>query len=149
MYSGLSILLVWYRENQCVSMCIKLFSYMGVFVLYLASKMGLHCPTFMGRNLGNKKNWTPIWMTNSAGMNSRNIVNNISIFNESLAMSSIFREKYRDALYIWSHEGDHIQLGHMIRIVDSLHGVDPLNWGCRSERHYVNRVFKVKGNLER
>ena len=33
---------------------------------------------------------------NSVGMNSRNVVNNVSIFNDSAAMSSKFSECYRD-----------------------------------------------------
>ena len=31
-------------------------------------------------------------MTNIAGMNSKNIVNNVGIFNNTIAMNSIFNE---------------------------------------------------------
>ena len=45
--------------------------------------MGLHYVTFMGRNLKNKKKLTPVWITNSTGLNSKKIVNTVGNFNDS------------------------------------------------------------------
>jgi hypothetical protein len=43
--------------------------------------MGLHYLTFMRRNSKEKKNQlTPVRMMNSVGMNSKNVVYNVSIF---------------------------------------------------------------------
>ena len=60
-------------------------------VFYLACDMGLHYLTFMGRKLENKKKLTPVRIMNSASINSKNIVNNVSIFNDSVVMTSILR----------------------------------------------------------
>ena len=44
----------------------------------------------MRRNLENKKKLMPVRIMNSAGMNSKNIVNNVSIFSDGVAMNSDF-----------------------------------------------------------
>ena len=54
--------------------------------------MGLHYLTFMGRNLENKKKLMLVQITNSASMNSKNIVNRVGIFNDFVARNSILRE---------------------------------------------------------
>ena len=48
----------------------------------------------MGSNLENNKKLTPVRIMNSANLISKNIVNNISNFDESVAMNSNFRESY-------------------------------------------------------
>ena len=53
--------------------------------------MDLHYLIFMGRNLENIKKLTPARI-----MNSKNIVNNADVFNESVAMNSVFSEQYHD-----------------------------------------------------
>ena len=58
--------------------------------------MGLHYLIFMWRNLENKKKLTLVQIMNSVGMNSKNIIYNVSIFNDHAIMSSIFNEHYRD-----------------------------------------------------
>ena len=67
---------------------ITLFSCMVVF--HLAIDMGLRYLTLMRRNLENKKKLMPVRIMNSAGMNSKNIVNNVSIFSDGVAMNSDF-----------------------------------------------------------
>ena len=51
--------------------------------------MGLHYLTFTGRNLENKKKLTLVWIINSAGLDSENIVCSVGIFNDSSAINSI------------------------------------------------------------
>ena len=48
------------------------------------------------RNLENRKKLALVRITNSAGMDTMNIVNNVGIFNDSAAMNSVFREWCRD-----------------------------------------------------
>ena len=60
-------------------------------ILYLAFNMDLHYLIFMGRNLENIKKLTPARI-----MNSKNIVNKADVFNESVAMNSVFSEQYHD-----------------------------------------------------
>jgi hypothetical protein len=48
-----------------------------VFVLYLESNMGLHYLTFMKKN--------------DVGSNSKNVMNSVSIVNDSVAMNSSFK----------------------------------------------------------
>ena len=74
------------------SLFITLFDAWLCSILYLAYDMHIHYLTFMGRNLENKKKWTPIWMLNSACMNSKYIVNNVGICNQGVATSSISNE---------------------------------------------------------
>jgi hypothetical protein len=52
--------------------------------------MGLRYLTFMGRNLQKKNKLLLVQIMNNFGMNSKNIVNNISIFNDNVFMNSIF-----------------------------------------------------------
>ena len=51
--------------------------------------MGLHYLTFMERNLEIGNKLMPIRTMNNDGMNSKNIVNYASIFNNNVAMNSI------------------------------------------------------------
>ena len=55
--------------------------------------MGLHYLTFMKRNLENRKNLTLVRITNSVGLNSKNILNNVNIFNDR---SIIHKKKSRE-----------------------------------------------------
>ena len=48
--------------------------------------MGLHCLTFMGRNL------VPMQIIKNPGLNSKNIVNDVHIFKDNATMNSDFRE---------------------------------------------------------
>ena len=59
---------------------------MVVFNLYLASDMGLHYLTFMGRNLENSKKLMLVRTMNSASLNSQNIMNSVGIFNVVLIL---------------------------------------------------------------
>ena len=59
---------------------------MGVFNLYLASDIGLHYLTFMGRNLENSKKLMLVRTMNSASLNSQNIMNSVGIFNVVLIL---------------------------------------------------------------
>ena len=43
--------------------------------------MGFHYLTFMGRNLESRKKLTPVRLMNSAGLNNKNIMNSVGIFN--------------------------------------------------------------------
>jgi hypothetical protein len=54
--------------------------------------MGLHYLTFTGRNLENKKKLTLVQIMNSVGMKSMSIGNRVGIFDDSVAMNSIFNE---------------------------------------------------------
>ena len=54
--------------------------------------MDLHHFTFMERNLENEKKLTPVKIMNNTGMNSKNIMNNVNIFNDSVAMNNIYKE---------------------------------------------------------
>ena len=56
--------------------------------------MSLHYLTFMRRNLENKEKLTPVRIMNSVNMKSKNIMINVSIFNDSDAMNSYFKEYY-------------------------------------------------------
>ena len=58
--------------------------------------MGFHFLTFMGRNLLNKKQMMSIQIMNSGGMNNKNIVKSVNIFNGSVVVTSIFNEQYHD-----------------------------------------------------
>ena len=60
-------------------------------ILYLTSDMGLHYLIFMGRNLENRKKLTPTRIMNSANMHSTNIVNNVGVFNDSVAIITLFK----------------------------------------------------------
>ena len=62
------------------------------FILYLASKMGLHYLTFMGINSKNKKKLTSVRIMTSDGLNSKNVVNNVNIFNDIHVINSIYME---------------------------------------------------------
>jgi hypothetical protein len=46
----------------------------------------------MGRSLENKKKLAPVQTMNSGGLNSENIVNNVSVFNDIATINSIFKE---------------------------------------------------------
>ena len=52
--------------------------------------MDPHYLIFMGRNLVTRKNLAPVQIMNSVSMNSKNIVNNVGIFNDYVVMNSIF-----------------------------------------------------------
>jgi hypothetical protein len=54
--------------------------------------MGLHYLTFMLRNLENKKRLTLVQLMNSVSLDSKSIVNSVGIFNDIVAMNSIFKE---------------------------------------------------------
>ena len=54
----------------------------------LAFDIGLHYLTFMRRNLENKKKLTLVWLMNSVGMNSTNIVNIVGILTYIVAMNN-------------------------------------------------------------
>ena len=54
--------------------------------------MGLHYLTFMGRNLENRKKLTHVRIMNRVGMNNKNVVNSVFLFNDSVAMNSISSE---------------------------------------------------------
>ena len=51
--------------------------------------MGLHYLAFMGRDLENRKKLMPIWMMNSAGLCSKNIMNSAGIFNDNVSINNI------------------------------------------------------------
>ena len=51
--------------------------------------MGLHYLAFMGRDLENRKKLMPIWMMNSAGLCSKNIMNSVGIFNDNVSINNI------------------------------------------------------------
>ena len=46
--------------------------------------MGLHCLTFMGRHVENKKKVRPVRIMNNVGLNSKNITNSVGICNDSV-----------------------------------------------------------------
>ena len=50
----------------------------------------------MGRHLENKRKLMPVRILISVGLISKNIVNSVSIVNDSVAMNSNFREYYWD-----------------------------------------------------
>lgn len=54
--------------------------------------MGLHYLTFLLRNLENRKKLTLVQIMNNAGFNNKNIVNNDSIFNDSVVINNIFKK---------------------------------------------------------
>ena len=54
--------------------------------------MGLHYLTFMLRNLENRKKLTFVRLMNNVSLNSKNIVNSVGIFSDSVAMNIIFKE---------------------------------------------------------
>ena len=58
--------------------------------LYSTYDMGLHYLTFMGRNLENRYFLMMVHITNSAGTNSKNIVNIVSAFNDIVSRNSYF-----------------------------------------------------------
>lgn len=60
------------------------------FLLYLASYMGLRYLTFMGRGLESRKKLMSIRLMNNADVNGMNIVDNVSIFSDSVAMNYSF-----------------------------------------------------------
>jgi hypothetical protein len=51
---------------------------------------------FMGRNLEDRKKVTLVQIMNSACLSSKNIMNNVGIFNGSTTTNSIFSELYLD-----------------------------------------------------
>ena len=59
-------------------------------ILYLASEMGLHYLTFVGRNFKNNKKPMPVRTINSVNMNSKNILNGVNICNDIVSMNSNF-----------------------------------------------------------
>jgi len=66
-------------------------------ILFSASNTGLHYLTFIRRSLDTiKKKLTPIWMTNSAGMNSKNIVTCVGFFNDNTTTNNLIGEYYQD-----------------------------------------------------
>ena len=58
--------------------------------------MGLHYVIFKGRNLENMKKLMPVRKINNAGVNSKNIVNSLGIFNDIDLINSISFEQYKD-----------------------------------------------------
>ena len=48
--------------------------------------MDLQYLTFVGRNLENKKQLTLLQMMNNAGLDSKNIMNSFSIFNDNMTL---------------------------------------------------------------
>ena len=54
--------------------------------------MTLHYLTFMGRDLENRKKLTLVRMMNCVGMNSKHILNNVGISNDSTAVKNIFKD---------------------------------------------------------
>ena len=52
--------------------------------------MGLHYLAFIRRNLEDRMKLTLIGIMNNSDMNSTNIMNHASIFNDSVAMNNIF-----------------------------------------------------------
>ena len=56
--------------------------------------MGLQYLTFIGRNLENKKNLTPIQIMTSVGLKRKNNVNAIDIINDNAFIDNNFREFY-------------------------------------------------------
>ena len=50
--------------------------------------MGLLYPTFMGRNLENKKKLMLVRIMNSTSLNNKIIVNNIGIFNDDASIKA-------------------------------------------------------------
>ena len=75
--------------------------------------MDVHYLTFMGRNLENKKKMMPIQRMNSVGINNKNIVNSVNIFNVSVAMNSIFLKKNKPSFYETSIVGDNCILTYL------------------------------------
>ena len=61
-------------------------------ILYLAFNMGFHYLTFMGRNLKSRKKLMLVRTINIGNMNSKNILNSVSIFNESVVVTSNYRQ---------------------------------------------------------
>ena len=58
-------------------------------ILYIAFGMDLHYLTIMGRNVENMKKLTLVRRMNSVDMNSKNIMNSVSISNDNVAMNTI------------------------------------------------------------
>jgi hypothetical protein len=54
--------------------------------------------TFVGRSLENKKKLTPVRILNSVNLNSKNIMNNVGIFNDGVALNNNFKE------YSWNKQ---------------------------------------------
>lgn len=54
--------------------------------------MGLHYHTYMGNDLENRKILTLVRMVNCVGMNNKNIVDNVGIFNDNIAINNISKE---------------------------------------------------------
>jgi hypothetical protein len=54
--------------------------------------MGLHYLMFMRRNLENRKKLTPVRMMNGVSLISKNMMNSVGIFNESVSMNRNFIE---------------------------------------------------------
>jgi hypothetical protein len=46
----------------------------------------------MGRNLENRKKLMPVQIMNNVDLNSMNIMNNVSTFNDSDTMNNIFKD---------------------------------------------------------
>ena len=54
--------------------------------------MGLRNLTFIGGSFKNKKKLALVQIMNSVSMNNKIIANNVGVFNDSVAMNSIFSE---------------------------------------------------------
>ena len=74
---------IHYNNNSATWLCS---------ILYLASNMGIHYLIFIGRNLEKRKKLMPIRIMKSVGLNSKNIVNSVGIFNVSAASNNNFVE---------------------------------------------------------
>ena len=97
-------------------MCfIPLFSCMVVFHSISIIWHGHPLSCLHGRNSKNRKKLMLVRIMNSVGMNSKNIMNNIKIFNDSAIMNNIFNEWYKEKqFFLW------IMLGWIIILVNSV-----------------------------
>ena len=74
---------IHYNNNSATWLCS---------ILYLAPNMGIHYLIFIGRNLKKRRKLMPIRIMKSVGLNSKNIVNSVGIFNVSAASNNNFVE---------------------------------------------------------
>ena len=58
--------------------------------------MGKHYHTIMERHLENRKKLTLVRIMNSVNLYSKNIMNNVVIFNDNITISSNHKEEYWD-----------------------------------------------------
>ena len=56
--------------------------------------MGFHYLTFMGRNLENREKLRHVHTMNRADLCSKNIVNSVGVFSDSVSIDSMYREYY-------------------------------------------------------